>query len=105
MISGLSGTRYEDKLFELGIQSLSDRRIRFDLIQTYKIIYGEENVKLDNWFQLVDLPRTITTRQAAFYLNIQPKRSNFEIRNKFFSNRAVETWNKLPNNIKDTLHT
>ena len=26
---------------------------------------------------------------------------NFEIRNKFFSNRNVKTWNKLPNNIKD----
>ena len=29
---------------------------------------------------------------------------NFEIRNKFFSNRNVKTWNKLPNNIKDAPH-
>ena len=29
---------------------------------------------------------------------------NFEIRNKFFSNRNVKTWNKLPNNIKDASH-
>jgi len=53
---------------------------------------------------LVDPTRSITTRQSAFYLNIQPKRSNLEIRNKFFSNRVVKTWNKLPNNIKEAQH-
>ena len=104
MISGFSGTTYKDKLLELGIQYLSDRRLRFNLIQTYKIIHGKENVKLNTWLQLVDPIRTITTRQSVFYLNIQPKRTNLEIRNKFFSNCVVETWNKLPNNIKDAPH-
>ena len=104
MISRLSGTTYKDKLLELGIQSLSDRRLRFNIIQTYKIIHGKENVKLNTWLQLVDPIRTITTRQSVFYLNIQPKRTNLEIRNKFFSNCVVETWNKLPNNIKDAPH-
>ena len=32
-----------------------------------------------------------------FTFNIQPKWSNLEIRNKFFNNRVVETWNKLQN--------
>ena len=106
-ISGLSETTYQDKLLELDLQSLSDssdRRERFDLIQIYKIIHGKENVKLNTRFQLVDPTRTITTRQSPFYLNIQPKRSNLKIRNKFFSNSVVETWNKLPKNVKDTPH-
>ena len=35
---------------------------------------------------------------------LQTKRSNLEIRNQFFSNRVVGTWNKLSNNIKDAPH-
>ena len=101
MISGLTGTTYTDKLKELGIHSLYDRRVRFDMIQTYKIINRVKNVESSTWFQLVYPTRTTTTRQSAYHLNIQPKRSNLEIRSQFFSNRVVEGWNKLPNNIKD----
>ena len=35
-ITGLKGATYEDKLMELGILSLANRRIRADLIQVLK---------------------------------------------------------------------
>ena len=37
MVSGLSGS-YEENLKDLNLQSLEDRRLRYDMIQTYKII-------------------------------------------------------------------
>ena len=38
MISGLQGKSYEDKLAELNLISLEDRRLLYDMVQTFKII-------------------------------------------------------------------
>ena len=38
MVSGLRGATYEEKLKEIGMLSLKDLRIQYDLIQTLKII-------------------------------------------------------------------
>ena len=40
MISSLSGKSYEEKLAEINTMSLASRRIRADLIQTFKITKG-----------------------------------------------------------------
>ena len=34
MISGLSGTTYEEKCKELGLDTLEDRRLQQDMLQT-----------------------------------------------------------------------
>ena len=39
-ISGLQGRSYEEKLKELGLESLESRREMLDLIQTFKILNG-----------------------------------------------------------------
>jgi hypothetical protein len=40
MINGLAGKTYEEKLEEIGLDSLSDRRIEADLVHNYRIIHG-----------------------------------------------------------------
>ncbi len=40
MISGLRGRTYEDRLKELGIVTLEERRHQMDMLQTYKILNG-----------------------------------------------------------------
>ena len=52
MVSGLSGKTYAEKLAELNIQSLEERRIRGDMIQTWKIIHLE-GFKCSQFFILV----------------------------------------------------
>ena len=101
MISGLKGETYEEKLKELGIQTLEDRRTRYDLIQTFKIISRTEDVEPSTWFKMVDVSRQRQTRSAVHHLNIQPERTNLEIRKHFYSNRVVEKWNNLPTNVKE----
>ena len=54
MISSLTSTSYSDRLAELGIDSLEDRRRKFDMIETYKLIYGFNKVPHNTWFTLVD---------------------------------------------------
>ena len=55
MVSGLQAKDYEGKLKELNLQTLSERRERFDMIQTYKFV-----LKVDN------LVRFCTHQQAYF---------------------------------------
>jgi ribonuclease P/MRP protein subunit RPP40 len=42
MVSGISGNSYEERLKELGLTNLKERRHRLDMIQTYKIVRGHE---------------------------------------------------------------
>ena len=44
MISGLRINNYEDRLKELCILSLKDRRIQFDMVQTFKIEHEIDRV-------------------------------------------------------------
>ena len=50
--SWLTGSSsYEDGLRELGMETLEQRRLDQDLIQTYKILKGIDNVDKSTWFQ------------------------------------------------------
>ena len=44
MVSNLRGRTYEERLGEVGLLSLTDRRERGDMITTYKILSGKEKV-------------------------------------------------------------
>ena len=100
MVSGLRGNSYEARLEELGLLSLETRRVKYDLVQTYKIVHGLDQVDSSTWFQLVgnDPPRV--TRETSDPLNIVRKEGRLEIRRKFYSNRVVEHWNALESDIK-----
>ena len=52
MIHCLQGNTYKEKLAELGLRTLEDRRKRLNLVQTFKIINRHDNVKCEpgsNW--------------------------------------------------------
>jgi len=44
MVSGLKGKTYEDKLVELGLPTLEERRHQTDMLQTFKIVRGIDRV-------------------------------------------------------------
>ena len=101
LISGLKGVSYEEKLKELGILSLEKRRKRFDLIQTYKILSGIDQVDSSIWFRTVGANAQRLTRTTAYCKKLIPNRSKTEMRHNFFSNRVVNTWNRLPTEVKE----
>ena len=55
MVRGLQGRSYEEKLAEVGLRSLLDRRKRYDLVQTFKIIRGFDRVDPSIWFTMVGI--------------------------------------------------
>ena len=101
MVSGLSGS-YEENLKDLNLQSLEDRRLRYDMIQTYKIIKEIDAVQPSTWFNLAGDNPTRRTRLTDNPINILPSRSRLEIRNNFFSQRVPEQWNNLPDSLKNS---
>ena len=98
MISGLGGT-YEEKLQELNLQSLADRRTRADMIQTYKILHGFDKVEYSTWFTLANT-REITTRTTQDSLNLIKPQAKLDLRKNFFSHRVIDKWNSLAFELK-----
>lgn len=101
MVSGLTGT-YKENLKVLNLQTLEDRRERYDLIQTYKIIKELDAVKPSLWFNLAGSNSVRQTRLTNNPINILPGRSRLEIRSNFFSQRVPEKRNNLPDSMKDS---
>ena len=83
MISGLSGRNYEDKLKELRLESLEKRRIYIDMLQTFKIIRGFDDVKSITGFNTVGSGEHRLTPLTADPLNLMPSRSRLELRANF----------------------
>ena len=103
MVSGLHGTTYGEKLKELRILSLRNRRLYFDLVETFKCIRGYSKVDYRQWFLLEkDLERR-NTRARESPLNILPPRARLDMRKNFFSHRVVQRWNSLPDDMKENL--
>jgi hypothetical protein len=51
MVSGLKGKDYNQKLLELGLTTLEERRHQVDMIPTFKIVRGFDKVDRDTWFR------------------------------------------------------
>ena len=100
-VSGLKGTTYEEKLTELGMDTLEQRRRDQDLIQTFKIIRGLDDVSVGTWFSLIPEDRERRTRAVEGGLNIRAEVSRLELRRNFFSQRVAEAWNQLPLSTKN----
>ena len=98
-ISGLRATTYEEKLRELGIPSLQERRIEIDMVQTFKIVKGIDKVECELWFERADSRRP--TRSNTVKHSLVPRRTQHEYRRNFFSSRVVDHWNSLPSEMRE----
>ena len=86
------GLAYEERLSRLGLYSLEFRRLRGDLIETYKIMKGLDRLEAARLF-----PLTTETRTRGHSLKIRGSQFRTELRRNFFSQRVVNLWNSLPN--------
>ena len=101
MVSGLISSDYHERLAELGMETLEERRHRMDMAQVYKIVTGKDKVNSDTWLAMGREGQRMT-RGNAHPLSLKQQRARLEVRRNFFSQRVVESWNKIPTVIKDT---
>ena len=94
LVRGLGNLPYEQRLQKLGLYSLEQRRLRGDLIETYKIMTGKENVTSEQFFSLSE-----ATQLRGHRLKLFKTRSRLEVRRNFFSQRVVNPWNKLTDHV------
>ena len=94
MVRGISTLEYEDRLRTLNLFSLKYRRLRGDLIETYKFVNGQDISYLKGMFEF---SRQIRGRDHQHKLII--KQSRTRLRQSFFSRRVVGHWNKLPESV------
>ena len=88
LVKGMDSLSYHERLKKLGLTTLLERRMRGDLIETFKILnkfnkYGGE------FFNLSTRTNNLVARPGGSR-NID-----------FFGQRAIRFWNKLPEFVKD----
>ena len=88
---------YSTRLQKLGITSLEIRRDRGDMIETYKILTGKEQMDREQFFQLDKNEHGL----RGHSWKIVKKRSRLDIRKYSFSQRVVNGWNRLPASVVD----
>jgi len=61
-LPGYASLSYEDRLSRLGLDSLELRRLRYDLLLTYKIVFGLTDVVASDMFTVTSSLHYINTR-------------------------------------------
>jgi len=91
MIRGLECLSFEDRLRELGLFSLENRRLQGDLIAAFQYLKGAYRKDGEGLFTRVCSDRTrgnsSKLKEGGFRLGI---------RKKFFTMRMVKHWPRLP---------
>jgi hypothetical protein len=97
MVAGLRGTTYQERCTELGLESLEARRSRQDMAMVHKFLTEMTGTDL---FKRTAAQTRIGTRQAAGGFRLAVQFARTDPRKYSFAVRTVESWNKLPEDVK-----
>jgi hypothetical protein len=91
-LPGLRNMSYSKRLTVTGLEWLDARRLRVDLITTYKILFGLTCLQSTNFFRL----SPTLNKTCGHDYKLLALSSNSDTQKYFFSNRVIHAWNGLP---------
>ncbi|KAK3089449.1 hypothetical protein FSP39_003702 [Pinctada imbricata] len=95
LLDNIKNLSYSERLKHLGLPSLEYRRLRADMIETFRILNNIDKVDQAKLFPL----NTNPTRGHEKKIFKRHNRTN--IRKFCFTHRVVDTWNSLPASVVD----
>ena len=109
LLSDAKGKTYEEKLKDVGLTTLTERRERGDAIEAFKTLNGFNQVDKTKWFEIEDEGQRPTRHNVVITEEGERRRKNvlkvetarLEIRKNFFNIRAANIWNKIPDEIRE----
>lgn len=102
LVPELKNLQYEERLKKLGLTTLEDRRVRGDMIETYKIITGKEDIDPSKFFTMAPVRGD---PQLTHNMKIYKKPFRLNIRKYSFAQRVVCKWNLLDKNVVESIKT
>ena len=109
LVSDKKGGNYKERLESIGLTTLTERRERGDVIETFKTINGFNKVDRSEWFNFRNAENTRATRSTVSVSEDgECDRSDvlymgtvrLDTRKQFFTVRAISMWNNIPDEVK-----
>ena len=94
----ISYNNYSHRLSILNLETLEMRRVKTDLIFLYKVLHNLVDLDFNDFFKLSSTAQFYNLRRHSYHIE-RPKPFKTSVRNNFFINRPINTWNSLPNDI------
>ena len=98
-MSDIRGT-YPERLDQLDLTTLEERRIRGDAIETYKYLHQIRDIDSSALFTLVEPERSMTRQQQSF-MPLTVPRARLDVRKYSFSVRSAKLWNEIPSETRE----
>jgi len=95
-LPGFADLEYKERLSRLNLESLEMRRLRQDLLYTYKIVFGLVSDACSDLFILTNSVTENAPCTRGHYYKLFPSFKRVDTRKFFFAERVILPWNSLP---------
>ena len=109
LLSDAKGKNYEEKLKDVGLTTLTERRERGDAIEAFKTLNGFNQVDKSQWFEIESEEQRPTRQNTVIDVEGERRKNNvlkvekarLEVRKNYFNIRAAKVWNNIPDDVRN----